>query len=318
MVFTIVVAKTRGFCWGVKRAIKGAEGVRKRADEPIFVFGHLVHNQQVVDELGREQILVLTSPGEVDKKAPGQKVLITAHGIGPDMRSHLEHLVGKDNLVDMTCPIVENVHKAAEELVAEGRKMVLIGGPRSHAEVRGIIEVLRGRVFLLKDTSEVPNIPFGDRDRIGVIAQTTFDEQKVVEILAAMCKRYSGADQVKYVSKPSVVNPDYPSAICDDIAKKQRELRELGKDCDAVIVVGDPESSNTSTLAKIAREELKKRTAFVPDSRGLDQSFLTGVSRVFLTAGASTPGSSVRSVLNWLEAAGGIREAQGDLEEENP
>ncbi|MDO8574096.1 MAG: 4-hydroxy-3-methylbut-2-enyl diphosphate reductase [bacterium] len=304
MTFSIVVAETGGFCWGVKRAILGALGKRKRVGEPIFVFGHLVHNEIAVADLEESEVHVLTNLDEARARASGKVILITAHGLDPAIRRELE-VIGKE-VVDMTCPIVENVHQAARELRAQGLRMVLIGTPRSHPEVQGIIGVLEKDVFLVEQLSATNLIPYPADAEIGIVAQTTFNEEAVRELVRKIQERFKNA---VYLSKPSIVNPDYESAICDDISLKQKELRAVAPSCDRVIVVGSVEkSANSRHLADIAKEELCAKTAFILVANHLDPHFTHGAKRVFVTAGASTPASSVRGVIKRLEEMGGIRE----------
>lgn len=304
MTFSIVVAETGGFCWGVKRAIRGALGKRKQVGEPIFVFGHLVHNEIAVSDLEESEIHILTNLNEARAKAEGKVILITAHGLDPAIRRELETIASE--VVDMTCPIVENVHQAARELQAQGCRMVLIGTPRSHPEVQGIIGVLKGEVFLVEKSLDTHLIPYPASAKVGIVAQTTFNEEAVRDLIRRIQERFKNA---VYLSKPSIVNPDYESAICDDISLKQRELRVVAPTCDRVIVVGSVEkSANSKHLADIAKDELGLKTAFVLIADHLNSYFITDAKRVFVTAGASTPANSVRGVIKRLEEMGGIRE----------
>lgn len=307
MSFLFALAETGRLCWGVKRAINGAIGAREKAGEEIFVFGLLVHNDAQVEELEQQGIHVITSLQEARKRAVHKAILITAHGLDPKIKKELKVVAGK--VIDMTCPIVENVHQSALELKSQGRRMILIGKPREHQEVKGIIGVLNGEVFLVQKPSDAILIPYHADEKIGIVAQTTFNERMVRRIVLRIKDRFPNA---AYLSKHPVINLESGSVICDDISKKQEELRKRGPAFDAVIVVGDRKSSNTKSLVGISESELRKPTFFVSDARDLSETILEGAGKILVTAGASTPRSSVISVLSWLEAKGGVSETGFD------
>ncbi|TSC81629.1 MAG: 4-hydroxy-3-methylbut-2-enyl diphosphate reductase [Parcubacteria group bacterium Gr01-1014_20] len=300
MGFQIIVGGRAGFCWGVKRAIDGAIGKRRKAGRPIFVFGHLVHNETVVSDLFTVGLTVLSSLEEARRQAAGEVILITAHGLDPAIRQELETIAGE--VVDMTCPIVKNVHQASLDLKAEGRKMIVVGAPRDHQEVLGILGILEGKAFLMQSMRDVYYIPYGKFDQIGVVSQTTFNELELRRILERIKEGYPNTE---YRSYPSIVNPESSSTICDDISLKQAELREACTECNRVVVIGSKTSANSKHLAEISEWELHKPTRFVLGANELDQTFFTGAVKVFVTAGASTPPSSIREVLEKLRSWGG-------------
>ncbi|MEK9173129.1 MAG: 4-hydroxy-3-methylbut-2-enyl diphosphate reductase [Patescibacteria group bacterium] len=300
MGFQIIVGSRAGFCWGVKRAIDGAIGKRRKAGHPIFVFGHLVHNETVVSDLFNMGLTVLSSLEEVRLKATGEAILITAHGLDPAVRRELESIAHE--VVDMTCPIVKNVHQASIDLRAEGRKMIAVGAPPDHQEVLGILGVLEGKAFLIQSMRDVCCIPYGKFEQIGVVSQTTFNEQELRRILENIKERHPNTE---YRSYPSIVNPESSSTICDDISLKQAELREACTECNRVVVIGSKTSANSKHLAEISEWELHKLTLFVLGADELDKTFFTGAVKVFVTAGASTPPSSIREVLEKLKSWGG-------------
>lgn len=300
MGFEIIVGKRAGFCWGVERAVNGAIGKHKKTGGQIFVFGHLVHNEIVVADLEKMGISVLWSLDEARSRAKGEVIFITAHGIDPAVKEELQKIAGE--LIDATCPIVKNVHQAAIDLVAEGRKMIVVGAPVDHQEVVGVLGVLEGQAFTISSMRDVFSIPYNKFDQIGVVSQTTFNEDELRRILERIKERFPNAE---YRSYPSIVNPEYSTTICDDISLKQQELREMSELCNRVVVVGSQTSGNSRVLAEIAQWELKKATLFVLTAHELDKCFFLGAVKVFLTAGASTPPSSVSAVLETLKSWGG-------------
>jgi (E)-4-hydroxy-3-methyl-but-2-enyl pyrophosphate reductase len=285
-VFVFTLAETAGFCWGVKRAIQGAEGKLKNKRENLYVLGRLVHNADVVSGLQKKGIFII----ENIEEARGKQLVITAHGRDPKEIAHAKSMT---NLLDMTCPIVKDQHKAALELKKAGYKMVLIGmRSKSHPEVEGTVGVLDGEVTVVESLADVDRIRFASDEPIGVIAQTTFNEDLVYQILDEIRKRYR---DVKY--EPT---------ICDDISKKQDELRMRGGNFDTVIVVGDKKSANSTHLAEIAERELCKKTLFILNETELDLKSLETSERIFVTAGASTPSFSIEGVLRKLQGVGGV------------
>lgn len=287
--FTFTLGETAGFCWGVERAIHGAKGKQKKVGQTIFVLGDLVHNRAVVDDLAAEGIVVTNDPA----MAKDSTVVITAHGKDPKDIA-VARTVAHD-LLDMTCPIVEDVHRAGLLLQREGRRIILIGmRTHPHPEVAGIVGTLGGEVVIVESVADVTCVPYASNTPIGVIMQTTFNAMLADEIYAALAQHFPDARFMK--------------TICDDIARKQEELRMQAPHYDAVIVVGDARSANSRHLADIARE-LGKQTQFVSDEAELRQDFFDEAQRVFVTAGASTPPRSIESVVAYLTRIGGIKES---------
>lgn len=284
--FAFTLAETAGFCWGVKRAIQGAEGKRKNKNENIYVLGRLVHNADVVSGLEKKGIHIIEDIAEAERKT----LVITAHGRDP---KDIARAKTKASVLDMTCPIVKDQHKAALALKHDGYRMVLIGmRSKSHPEVEGTVGVLDGEVTVVESVEDVKCIRYGSEEPVGVIAQTTFNQEIVFQILEQIRKKYR--------------NVKYDPTICDDISKKQEELRMRGGDFDTVIVVGDKKSANSTHLAEIAERELHKKTLFILNESELDVRALRDSERIFVTAGASTPPSSIEGVVKRLEGIGGV------------
>jgi (E)-4-hydroxy-3-methyl-but-2-enyl pyrophosphate reductase len=282
-----MLAKTAGFCWGVERAINGVAGKRKKFGEPLQVLGQLVHNRDAVRSLEEQGITVI----ETIEEAQGVNITITAHGRDPKDIARARSI--SSDVLDMTCPIVKDQHLAALRLKAEGRKMILVGmRSRPHAEVAGTVGVLENEVYLIESVEQIDGIPYDSDCMIGVIAQTTFDEAKVLRIVEAIRLQF----------------PDtmFISTLCDDITAKQEELRRSGPAFDTVIVVGDSKSANTIHLVEIARDDLHLHTIFVLNESELTSEALHKAQRIFITAGASTPAVSITGIIKKLQAFGAI------------
>ncbi|MBI5732962.1 4-hydroxy-3-methylbut-2-enyl diphosphate reductase [Candidatus Jorgensenbacteria bacterium] len=286
MRFVFYLAATAGFCWGVKRAIQGAKGKERKVEESIYVLGDLVHNRDAVNDLEQEDIHVVRSMEEARDKT----LLITAHGRSPKEIGQAKRIAR--DVLDMTCPIVQDLHRAALSLKQEGRKMVLIGmRSRPHPEIQGTVGVLDDAVHVVETFEDVERLPFNPDDAIGVVAQTTFNENRMHEIVKAIALRFK---HTKFIP-----------TICDDISEKQEELRRLSPHFDTVIVIGDKKSANATHLAEIAREELEKSTYFVLNETELRENFIQGAERIFVIAGASTPPRSITGVVDSLCGWGG-------------
>ncbi|MEK7630299.1 MAG: 4-hydroxy-3-methylbut-2-enyl diphosphate reductase [Patescibacteria group bacterium] len=284
--FAFVLAKTAGFCWGVMRAINGAKGKERKVGERIHVLGALVHNQDAVADLEGENIHLVKNMEE----ARGETLLITAHGRSPKDIVAARKIAS--NVLDMTCPIVQDLHKAALNLKSEGRTVILIGmRSRRHPEVEGLIGVLGGIVHIVETARDIELLPLNENERIGVVAQTTFNELEMIEFVRIIKNRFK--------------DTNFIPTICDDISKKQIELREKGSNFDLIIVVGDKKSANATHLAEIARNELMKPTLFVLNATELESRLIENAKNIFVTASASTPPRSIGSVLSWLTDAGG-------------
>ncbi|MDP3963131.1 MAG: 4-hydroxy-3-methylbut-2-enyl diphosphate reductase [bacterium] len=284
-----------GFCWGVKRAIDGVRGAQGKSagwksGGNVVVLGPLVNNPKVRDELAEAGVQTVDRNADIR----GGTVVITAHGRDPEEIADVSRK--SDRTIDMTCPIVKNLHLNASTLKAEGRKIVLIGiKSRFHPEIAGVVGLLNGEVFIVETAKDAKNLPYDPADPIGVVAQTTFDEAKISHFVELIRKRFSDV---------KVLN-----TLCDDIKQKQDSMRTHAPRYDLVIVVGDPTSANTSHLAEISKNELKKPTRFVPGAEKIFPQSVRGYKKIYVTAGASTPPSAIEGVIAKLQSFGGKPES---------
>lgn len=286
MSFEFAVAKSAGFCWGVRRAVFGAENLRKKVGENIYVLGELVHNRDQVNDLEKQGIFITRTI----ENAHGKHLLITAHGKDPKEIERAQKTAKR--VVDMTCPIVKRQHENALALQNSGKKIILIGiKHRYHPEVDGTLSTLNRNAVLIEDEADVAMVPYQTEDRIGVIAQTTFNREKLLKILSRIKERFP--------------NTEFRDTLCDDIELKQEELRSEGLRFDGIIVIGDELSANSRHLFEIARDELKKPSFFIPNASRLFLTDIKSLKRIFITAGASTPSSVIIGVISFLEKHGG-------------
>lgn len=276
----VKVAKTAGFCFGVKRAVttvykeieKG-----KEIGEVIYTYGPIIHNEQVVKDLEQKGVKVLHSPEEIRKLTEGT-VIIRSHGV--DKATY--DLIQEQglNIIDATCPFVKKIHRTVEEKSREGYDIIIIGN-KDHPEVQGIKGWCLSHTFIMNSEEEAEKFDISGNRKLCVVSQTTFNYKKfdkMVEIIAK--KRY---DII-------VVN-----TICNATNERQVEARQIAATSDAMIVIGGKNSSNTQKLYEICKEECK-HTYYIQQLEDLDLIKLRTCRNVGITAGASTPNNIIEEV----------------------
>ena len=276
------MAEHLGMCFGVRDAIDLALELTRSG--PLTVLGDLVHNPDVVARMDAAGAVRAARHEDVRTTA----VLLTAHGTADRIKLRLR---GEGLQVhDATCPLVKRVHLAARRLVAEGRHPVVIG-KRDHVEVRGLVGDLEEFTVILSEPDlEQLAVRLG-RDphaRLGVVAQTTQPLERVEALVAALRRRYPDVD-VRYLD-----------TVCQPTKDRQHALRELAAGCDAVVVVGGPDSNNSRQLAELARR-LGRPAYQVTRAVDLHPEWFAGCATIGLTAGTSTPDDVIAEVRSWLE-----------------
>ena len=274
---SVRVAKSAGFCFGVSRAV---ELVEKAAQEgrKVATLGPIIHNRHVVDKFQKMGVRVIETPEEA---LPGETVIIRSHGISRAVYERLE--AQKVEIIDATCPFVKRIHTIVSRASEEGRLPVIIGTP-THPEVEGIAGWC-GDCQVFQDASELANwVKFEKISRdlaICMVSQTTSTES-----LWKLCGEFA---------KKQFTNLKIFDTICRATEYRQSEAAELSGVCQAMVVVGDPKSSNTGRLAMICREHCDK--VFLVDSAAeLKAEDFSGVTDVGITAGASTPAWIIKEV----------------------
>ena len=269
---TILLAKPRGFCAGVDRAIKIVEVALERFGAPVYVRHEIVHNRHVVEELeGMGAVFV----DELDEVPGDRPVIFSAHGVPKYVPAEAR----RRNMIylDATCPLVSKVHSESEHHYAAGRKIVLIGH-EGHPEVVGTMGQLPdGAIRLVESAEAVAELDIPVDSPVGYITQTTLSVDDTAGIVAALRARF-----------PNIASPGAED-ICYATTNRQSAVKAIAANCDALIVVGSPNSSNSRRLVEVARD-FGCANAFLLQSAGeLDWPRLDGVARLGLTAGASAP-----------------------------
>jgi (E)-4-hydroxy-3-methyl-but-2-enyl pyrophosphate reductase len=277
----VVVAKTAGFCKGVKGALEMTlEAIQKRQEgESICTFGPLIHNRQVLAMLEEKGI----SEEHHLENCAGKKVVIRAHGIPPHERQRLRGIDAA--LLDATCKRVARVHAVIKRHARHGYHTVIVGDA-DHAEVIGLLGYTEGRGKVINRPEQVSSLP-EDWEKVLLVAQTTQNEAIFAEIQAHFLKRYPHG----------VVK----NTICDSTHQRQAEVRQMCSQVEAMVVVGGYHSGNTLRLAEIARE-CAVPTYYVETEADLNQQEMARYSCVGVSAGASTPNWIIRNVAHLLES----------------
>ncbi len=295
----VVLANPRGFCAGVDRAIEVAETALERFGPPVYVRHEIVHNRHVVDALRAKGAIFVEDPAEVP---PGSILVFSAHGVSPAVRE----AAAKRGLrvIDATCPLVTKVHVEATRMAREGLEIVLIGH-EGHVEVEGTLGHAPSAMHLVQSVEDVARLEVRDPERLGCVTQTTLSVDDTREILEALRARF-----------PKIALPRKDD-ICYATQNRQNAVKRLTDDAEVVIVVGAPASSNSNRLVELAAKR-GARAYLVESADEVDATWLAGVARVGVTAGASAPENLVQGVVARLvELAGGTArvEAQPEVDE---
>ena len=272
------VAKTAGFCFGVKRAVDQVyEQTEKENGKKIYTYGPIIHNEEVVKDLRSRGVEVIHSEEELAALTEGI-VIIRSHGVPKRLYDLLEER--KLQYVDATCPFVKKIHNIVKKASEEGSHVIIIGNPE-HPEVQGIMGWSLLPVTVIQDAEEAEQLSLPEEQKICIVSQTTFNYNKfkdLVEIISK--KRYD----------ISVLN-----TICNATKERQTEAKSIAKGVDAMIVIGDKHSSNTQKLFEICKKACNN-TYYIQTLDDLDMNQLRSVETVGITAGASTPNKIIEEV----------------------
>jgi 4-hydroxy-3-methylbut-2-enyl diphosphate reductase len=277
----VVLAQPRGFCAGVERAIEIVERALEKYGPPIYVRHEIVHNRHVVERLRAKGAQFVD---EIDEIPPGAVTIFSAHGVASAIETRAEER-GLP-VIDATCPLVSKVHIEGQRYANQGREIILIGHA-GHPEIEGTMGRITGKVHLISKPEEVASLKVGNPDKLAFITQTTLSVDDTRAVIEALKARF-----------PSIVGPDTKD-ICYATQNRQRATLELAKSVDVVLVVGAPNSSNSNRLREIAAE-FGVPSYLIEDANALDPSWLTGVSAVGITAGASAPDELVDELVERL------------------
>ena len=272
----VIVAKSAGFCWGVKRAVEKARGLLQEGPRPVHTDGPLIHNEQMLDQLCKEGILETSNPAALKDGT----LLIRAHGISPERREMLNRLPVR--LVDATCRDVGRIQGTIKKHARKGYHTIIFGD-RGHAEVLGLLGCAQGRGFVVTTPAEVAALPA--MDPVCVVAQSTQFPKHYQQIAEAARRRFPGALVL--------------DTICEATRNRQADLVALAGTVDAIVVVGGQQSANTLRLVELARS--LKPTFAIQKSDQLSREDFRSFRTLGLTAGASTPDFVIDEVRRKLE-----------------
>jgi 4-hydroxy-3-methylbut-2-enyl diphosphate reductase len=282
---TVLLAGPRGFCAGVDRAIKIVEEALARFGAPIYVRHEIVHNRFVVEGLEAKGAVFVD---ELDAVPEGAHVVFSAHGVPKSVPRDAK----QRNLIalDATCPLVSKVHREVERHAARGRHLLLIGHA-GHVEVVGTMgQVPPGTVTLIEDVDQARAVQPPDPANLAFATQTTLSVDDTAEIVAVLQQRF-----------PAIEGPKRED-ICYATTNRQAAVKAIAPDCDLVLVLGAPNSSNSLRLREVAERAGAARAVLIRRAAELAGIDLSGVRAIGITAGASAPEVLVEETLDWLRA----------------
>ncbi|MFA6118196.1 MAG: 4-hydroxy-3-methylbut-2-enyl diphosphate reductase [Sphingomonas sp.] len=294
----VILAKPRGFCAGVVRAIDIVERALDLHGAPVYVRHEIVHNRHVVNKLRSKGAIFVEELAEIPAGAP---TIFSAHGVARSVQD--EAKLRELPVLDATCPLVTKVHVQGRRYAKAGRTLVLIGHA-GHAEVEGTMGQVDAPIHLVSTEAEVAALPLAIDTPIAYVTQTTLSVDDTRSVIAALNERFS-----------DVQGPDV-SDICYATQNRQTAVRDLARVSELLIVVGAENSSNSNRLREIG-VEMGVPSYLVADGDGVDPAWLTGVDAVGITAGASAPDELVDDVIAALAQLRPIEVSQLDGVEEN-
>ena len=293
----ILLANPRGFCAGVDRAIDIVERALALHGAPIYVRHEVVHNKFVVDGLKAKGAIFIEDLAEVPA---GSILIFSAHGVSQPVRHEAE--ARGLTVFDATCPLVTKVHIEVSRMRGQGKEIVMIGH-KGHPEVEGTMGQVQGGMYLVESPADVATLEVKDEDNLAFVTQTTLSIDDAGAVIAALRARF-----------PAIVGPKKDD-ICYATQNRQDAVKVLAGECDVVIVVGSPNSSNSNRLREVARN-MNVPAYLVDNAQELKPEWLEGKQHVGITAGASAPEVLVRELVDRIRAIAPvtIREIRGKEE----
>ncbi len=281
----VILANPRGFCAGVDRAIEIVERAIALHGSPIYVRHEVVHNKFVVDDLRKKGAVFVE---DLDEVPAGATLIFSAHGVSQAVRRDAE--ARGLRVFDATCPLVTKVHVEVAKMRGQKREIVMIGH-KGHPEVQGTMGQSDNGMYLVEGPEDVAVLKVKDENYLAFVTQTTLSVDDAQVTIDALEARF-----------PAIVGPKRDD-ICYATQNRQDAVKTLAKQCDIVIVVGSPNSSNSNRLREVAQNQ--GVDAYMVDNAGeLKPEWLTGKSRVGVTAGASAPEVLVQAVIERLKLLG--------------
>ena len=273
---SVTLAKTAGFCFGVKRAVKLVYDEAGQGGK-VYTYGPIIHNEEVVNDLEKKGVHVIESLSD-PRLVPGVSVIIRSHGISRAAYETLESLGVR--IVDATCPFVKKIHHIVQEQGKDGRHIVIIGN-KHHPEVEAIRDWCVTPATVIESIDEAHNFLKPSGQKLCIVSQTTFNYNKFQELVEIISKK--GYDIICL------------NTICNATEERQTEARTIAKAVDAMVVIGGRSSSNTQKLFEICSLECK-HTYYIQTLDDLDLTKVKSMGNVGITAGASTPNNIIEEV----------------------
>jgi 4-hydroxy-3-methylbut-2-enyl diphosphate reductase len=282
----VLLAAPRGYCAGVDRAVITVEQALTLYGPPVYVRKQIVHNKHVVQSLERRGAVFVE---ELDEVPEGETVVFSAHGVSPAV--HAQASQQSLRTIDATCPLVTKVHHEAKRFAADDYEILLIGH-EGHEEVEGTAGEAPERTILVQDPAEAETVEVRDPARVAWLSQTTLSVDETMDTVHTLRRRF-----------PQLLDPPSDD-ICYATQNRQQAIKQIARASDLVIVVGSANSSNSVRLVEVALESGAKAAHRVDDASELDDSWLTDVTTVGVTSGASVPEVLVNGVLDWIQERG--------------
>ena len=295
----VIVAKPRGFCAGVDRAIEIVEQALDISGPPIYVRHAIVHNKRVVESLKEKGVRFVEELDEIEEK--GARVIFSAHGVSPSvLKDAMERRL---DVVDAVCPLVTKVHNEVRHYADLGYTIILIGH-RNHVEVIGTSGEAPDKVVVVESLEEAEDLSVPDPEKVAYVTQTTLSVDDTKDIVQALKRKFP------YIISPSKLD------ICYATQNRQDAVKELSRLADVIFIMGSPESSNSNRLVEVAKSAGVKEAYLIEGATNLKQDMFRDDMVVGLSSGASTPETVVQEVIKRLVEFGAdsIRELDGKEE----
>jgi 4-hydroxy-3-methylbut-2-enyl diphosphate reductase len=293
----ILLANPRGFCAGVDRAIIIVEQALEKFGAPIYVRHEVVHNKYVVDELKAKGAIFVD---DLEDVPTGNTLIFSAHGVSKEVRVEAEQRGLR--VFDATCPLVTKVHIEVAKMRAANKEIIMIGH-KGHPEVEGTMGQSEGGMHLVETPEDVAKLLVKDPTKLAYVTQTTLSIDDAATIVSALKLRF-----------PEISAPKSDS-ICYATQNRQDAIKVMAKDCDLVIVVGSPNSSNSNRLREVAQNQ-GAEAYMVDNASYLDPAWVVGKKNIGVSAGASAPEILIKEVIAKLESLSGgkVTELEGVVE----
>ena len=274
----VKLAKTAGFCFGVKRAVDTVYKEAEKNSESIYTFGPIIHNEQVVADLEKNGVFVVNTIEELKALKPDTTVIVRSHGVGKNIYDLMEEC--GLNIVDATCPFVKKIHRIVERESKAGKRIIIIGNDK-HPEVEGIKGWVCGNVTVIETFDEAHGFTAKEDEQLCIVSQTTFNYNKFQDLVEIISEKGYDVESI--------------NTICNATEERQTEAKLIAGTVDSMIVIGGSHSSNTQKLFEICKKECEN-TYYIQTLEDLDVEGLKGSECVGITAGASTPNNIIEEV----------------------